>query len=208
MEILNVGGAGEPVAAPQAEAGAIILASASPRRRELLDAVGCEFEVITSDVDETLDPGVPPHDAVEVLARRKCEAVASLHPDRVVLAADTLVELDGAALGKPADAADAVRMLRNLSGRENIVHTGVAVSCGGRTVAAVETTRVKFRELSDAEIARYVASGEPLDKAGAYGIQRKGALLVERVDGDYFNVVGLPLVLSARLLGEFGIQLL
>lgn len=186
----------------------IILASASPRRRELLATVGCDFEVIVSDADETLEAGTPPSDAVEELARRKCAAVAALHPDRVVLAADTLVALDGDVLGKPADAADAAAMLHRLSGRENVVHTGVAVARGGRVLSAVETTRVKFRELSDGEIERYVASGEPLDKAGAYGIQAKGALLAEAIHGDYFNVVGLPLVLSARLLAEFDIILL
>lgn len=186
----------------------IILASASPRRRELLVAVGCDFEVMVSDADEALPAGVPPAAAVEELARRKCAAVAEKHPGRIVLAADTLVAIDGEVLGKPADEADAAYMLRRLSGRENTVCTGVAVRRGERIISAVETTRVKFRELSDGEIRRYVESGEPMDKAGAYGIQAKGALLVESIHGDYFNVVGLPLVLSARLLSEFGAELL
>lgn len=186
----------------------IILASASPRRRELLTTVGCEFEIVVSDADETLEEGITPADAVETLARRKCAAVSTLKPDRVVLAADTLVAIDGNVLGKPAAPDEAKAMLRSLSGREHTVYTGVAVRRGDKEVFSHEETHVKFRELSDEEIDRYVATGEPMDKAGAYGIQERGALLVEGIRGDYPNVVGLPLVLSARLLSEFGIGLL
>ena len=186
----------------------IILASASPRRRELLTTVGCEFEVKVSDADETLEPGTPPALAVETLARRKCAAVSALEPERVVLAADTLVAIDGEVLGKPSSEEEAEAMLRRLSGREHTVYTGVAVRRGEHEVYSHEETQVKFRDLSEEEIARYVATGEPMDKAGAYGIQERGALLVEGIRGDYPNVVGLPLVLSARLLSEFGISLL
>lgn len=186
----------------------IILASSSPRRRELLEAVGCDFEVMVSDADETVPAGTPPEEAVVLLARRKCAAVAALAPERVVLAADTLVAIDGEALGKPSSPEDAAAMLRRLSGREHSVYTGVAVRRGGREAYSREETRVRFRSLTEGEIERYVESGEPMDKAGAYGIQLRGALLVEGICGDYPNVVGLPLALSARLLAEFGVILL
>lgn len=186
----------------------IILASSSPRRRELLEAVGCDFEVMVSRADETVPEGTPPEEAVVLLARRKCASAAALAPERVVLAADTLVAIDGVALGKPSSPEDAAAMLRRLSGREHSVFTGVAVRRGERERYSREETRVKFRRLDEREIERYVASGEPMDKAGAYGIQLRGALLVEGICGDYPNVVGLPLVLSARLLAEFGVTLL
>lgn len=181
----------------------LILASGSPRRKEFLLAAGYDFSVYTVPVDETVPPEIPPHTAVRLLAERKGAAVASAIGDAVpVLSADTLVELDGVALGKPRDAADAARMLRALSGRTHAVHTGVAVHVGGRVFSAVDTTTVRFRPLSEEEIDRYVASGEPMDKAGAYGIQGLGGALVEGFDGDIDTVIGLSMRLVRELLAD------
>ena len=186
----------------------LILASSSPRRRMLLAAVGARFQVIPADCDESGADALPPRERVAELARLKCAAVAAEHPDDVVLGADTLVlDEDGEVLGKPRDEADARRMLRALSGRSNIVYTGVCVIRGGETRTAVEESTVFFREMSDREIADYVATGEPMDKAGAYGVQERGALFVRRIEGDYFNVVGLPLVLTQKLLREVDYEL-
>ncbi|HTY08317.1 MAG TPA: Maf family protein [Candidatus Edwardsbacteria bacterium] len=184
----------------------LVLASGSPRRRELLSAVGADFTVIKPDVGEEIVAGEGPMQAARRLARDKAAWVhARHHGDRkhqLILAADTLVVYRHHVLGKPRDGRDAARMLRLLSNNWHTVVTGVCLldRASGRAVTAAECTRVKFRRLSPPLIARYVASGEPLDKAGAYGIQRLGALLVERVDGCYFNVVGLPLVRVAKLL--------
>lgn len=191
----------------------LVLASESPRRRELLAGLGVSFSVIPSRIRESKissdDPGI----LVEELARRKAEAVAAgLASDQesLIIGADTIVMLDGIVLGKPKDEADAATMLQHLSGRWHQVFTGVAVTepASGRTLYSHEITAVKFRSLGPLEIAAYVATKEPLDKAGAYGIQGKGALLVERIDGCYFNVVGLPLVKLAELLARFGVGLL
>lgn len=182
----------------------LILASASPRRQELLRLITEDFTVCPADADETLPQGLDIAQKIETLAARKAEAVFAQNPQAAVLGADTMVVVDGAPLGKPVDADDAARMLRLLSGRAHEVITGVAVlTPQGRRVSH-RTTRVHFRALSEEEIARYVATGEPLDKAGAYGIQGKGALLIPGIEGDYFNVVGLPVELAFTLLAELG----
>lgn len=185
----------------------IILASQSPRRRELLAQIGLTFRVHAPDVDETTAPGVPPAGMVEELSRRKAAAVAALEgPGPLIIAADTVVAVGNAVLGKPHGPEDAFAMLSSLSGREHHVYTGVTVTRGGRTVTFHERTAVRFRPLTEADIRGYVATGEPMDKAGAYGIQGRGALLVEGIDGDYGNVVGLPLFRLGRVLAEdFGL---
>lgn len=168
----------------------IILASQSPRRRELLRYITDEFEIKVSDVDETLPEGISPAEAVLYLSRIKAQPFAS--PDDTVIGADTVVAIDGEILGKPANKEDAALMLRKLSGKTHSVFTGVTVIKDEKTKSFFVETKVKFFELSDSEIEKYVKTGEPLDKAGAYGIQGYGCLLVEKIDGDYFNVVGLP----------------
>ena len=152
----------------------VILASKSPRRRELLGEIFENFEIITSDADETLPGEIHPREGVEILAVRKGGGVAEDNPEALVISSDTLVELGGVPLGKPTDALDAKNMLRTLSGSIHRVHTGVAVHYKGRVVSGVDTTAVSFRELTDTEIDEYIATGEPMDKAGAYGIQGKG----------------------------------
>ena len=180
-----------------------ILASASPRRRELLALAGLRFEVRVADVDETIPPGQDAAEAACSLARQKAEAVAADCPDSCVIAADTVVVLDNIILGKPADEADAARMLRLLSGREHRVVTGVCIALGNRRRVFSRETRVRFYALRDCEIEQYVATGEPMDKAGAYGIQGRGGLLAKSIAGDYFNVVGLPIASLVRELEEF-----
>ncbi len=184
----------------------LVLASGSPRRREILENLGVEFAVRSVDIDESPLAGEAAEPYVLRLARAKARAAAS-RGGEIVLAADTIVVLDGALLGKPRDPADAWRMLGSLSGREHEVLTGVAVAGQESVRAEIERTRVRFAELSAAEIEWYVASGEPLDKAGAYAVQGLGALFVERLDGNYSNVVGLPLPLTYRLLAEAGFNL-
>ena len=185
----------------------LILASASPRRKALLSLFGIPFTVRAADIDETMDPEKPPFDEVARVSRSKALAVSRGKED-IVIAADTIVYLDGVILGKPKDTADAARMLAALSGREHTVYTGVAVLRGGETRQAAEHTAVRFRTLTPEEIARYIATGEPMDKAGAYGIQGRGALFVAHLDGDYFNVMGLPLCRLGQLLNELGVELL
>jgi len=184
----------------------VILASASPRRRELLSLIGIAHEVISADVDETVRVAEPPPAYVERLAREKAHAVAAKHGGAVVIGADTTVVLGDDILAKPDDAADAERMIARLAGHTHEVCTGIAVEYRGRTASAVERVAVTFRTLAALEIAEYVATGEPLDKAGAYGIQGFGATIVERVDGDYFSVMGLGLRRLVSLLGEVGVQ--
>jgi len=186
----------------------IILASKSPRRRELLstlaDKMGFKFEIITEDVDETVSAEVTPYDAVRILAERKGRAVAS-RPDTdgaLVISSDTLVELDGRALGKPVDREDAISMLRSLSGKGHFVRTGISVSYGGRVVSDVASCEVIFRSLSDEDIISYVDSGEPMDKAGAYGIQGGAGKFVREYIGDFDTVVGLSLRLTEKLIKE------
>ena len=178
----------------------LILASASPRRRELLGGMGLTFSVCPCDVDERVPHGMHPAEAVVLLARRKAEAVAALHPNAIILASDTLVEIDSLPLGKPTDEADAVRTLMRLSGNEHRVHTGVAVIYRGRVLAEKDTTRVFMRAFDEREARAYVATDEPMDKAGAYGIQGLGGRLVDRIEGNYDTVVGLPTRLLDNML--------
>jgi septum formation protein len=185
----------------------IVLASGSPRRKEILASLGLAFTVRAADVEESLLPGESASDASERLARAKVEAAAALAPEALVIAADTLVVLDGGALGKPRDRADARRMLAALSGRAHDVVTGVACARGGRIVSGRETTRVVFAAMTGAEIAAYSATGEPDDKAGAYALQGIGGLFVERVEGSPSTVVGLPVRLLYRLASELGVDL-
>jgi septum formation protein len=182
----------------------VILASQSPRRRELLAQIGIAHEVRPADIDETVWPDEQPVPHSERLAREKAHTLALRHPDALVIGSDTIVVIDGAILGKPTDAADAVRMLLQLAGREHTVYTSVAVAHAGRTLSAVEAVQVHFRPLDRAHAEAYVATGEPMDKAGAYGIQGFGATLVERINGDYFAVMGLPLGRLVELIGELG----
>lgn len=185
----------------------LILASGSPRRRQLLEQIGLTFVVRSSDVDESVSPGLTPAQVVESLSARKGEAVAAeAAPGDLVLSADTVVALDGAILGKPRDRAEAEAMLTALSGRTHQVYTGVTLLQDGRRLTEHEVTAVTFRPLSPEEIAAYVSTGEPMDKAGAYGIQGLGALLVERLEGDYFNVMGLPLCRLGQMLAQFGVR--
>ena len=181
----------------------IILASGSPRRIELLASLGLEFLVRPAAVDETIDPATPPDEAVAELSRRKASHVyrTAASPDDTVIAADTLVWQDGRLLGKPADAADAAALLRALSGRRHTVHTGLTVIRGGEAQTVVSAAAVYFRPMTEREIEWYVATGEPLDKAGAYGIQERGGIFVERIEGDFFTVLGLPLCELFRILG-------
>lgn len=183
----------------------IVLGSASPRRRELLTLVGIPHEVLPADIDETEHEGEGPAAYVERLAREKAFAVARLAPGALVIGADTTVVIDGTILGKPVNDADAARMLRQLSGRSHTVYTAVAVEHAGRVESDTEVVSVSFRPLSDEEIAAYIATREPMDKAGAYGIQGYGATIVERIDGDYFAVMGLPLVRLVRLMRRVGV---
>jgi septum formation protein len=186
----------------------VVLASQSPRRRDLLTLVGVAHEVRPADVDESVRPGEAPDAYVRRLAGEKARAVADAlgDPGAAVVAADTTVVVDGEILGKPADAAEARAMVRRLAGRAHEVFTGMAVVRGPRLADAVERVGVTFRPLGDDEIAAYVATGEPMDKAGAYGIQGFGATIVERVDGDYFAVMGLSLRRTVALLGEVGVR--
>ena len=186
----------------------IILASQSPRRRELLGRMGIEnFLVRPAQGEELFDPTLTPAQLVESLSRQKAEEIsAGAGPEDLIIAADTVVSIDGRVLGKPRDREDAAAMLAALSGREHTVYTGVTVRRGGETVTEHEATAVRFRPLTEGEIADYVATGEPMDKAGAYGIQDYGALLVEGISGDYFNVVGLPVCRLGRILTRFGVD--
>lgn len=183
----------------------VILASQSPRRSDLLHLVRIDHEVRPAHIDETQGAGEAPRAHAERLAREKALAIAREERRAVVIGADTIVVVDGEVLGKPSDAREAVVMLKRLSGRTHLVETAVAVARDGAIVSGVEEVEVTFRELSAAQIERYVATGEPLDKAGAYGIQGYGATIVQRVNGDYFAVMGLPLGLLVTLLRGVGI---
>lgn len=190
---------------------ALILASKSPRRRELLAQMGLtDFEIHPALGEELAQPDLTPPELVQALALHKAQEVAQAFAQSgdVVIGADTIVVLDGQVLGKPHDEAHALAMLTALSGREHHVYTGVAVLQDSRELAQVEDTAVWFRDASQAELNRYIATGEPMDKAGAYGIQGRGGLLVSRIEGDYTNVVGLPIVRLARMLAQFGVTVL
>ena len=182
----------------------IILASQSPRRQELIGYILSEYEVIVSEVEETLPDGIAPEDLPVYLAGVKAQAVAAEHPDDVVIGADTMVILDGQVLGKPKDADDAFHMLRSLSGKAHTVITGCAILQDGRMTTFADRTRVEFYPLSDREILDYIATGEPFDKAGAYGIQGRGSVLVKRIEGDFFNVMGLPVARLKREMERVG----
>lgn len=184
----------------------VVLASASPRRRELLTLVGIEHVVVPSHLDETMHPGEQPGPHARRLAVEKATAIAASHRDAVVIGADTVVVLDGKVLGKPASPEVAREMLRALNGRTHTVITAVAVSYAGQTGEAAEEVSVTFRQLSDDEIDAYVATREGMDKAGAYGIQGFGATIVERIAGDFFAVMGLPLVRLISLLRDVGLR--
>jgi septum formation protein len=184
----------------------VILASQSPRRTDLLDLIGVAHEVKSANVDESYVGGEQPEAHAERLARAKAESIAAGLSELLVIAADTIVVIDGKVLGKPTDAADAARMLKMLSGRRHVVMTAVAVAYRGQTVSNIERVSVNFRELGDDEIERYIATGEPMDKAGAYGIQGYGATIVRRIEGDYFAVMGLSLVRLVELLVQIGVR--
>lgn len=188
----------------------LVLASASPRRRELLARFGLPFEVIPALGGESAGAQLAPGELVTALASAKAAEVCARLADEnaVVIGADTVVELDGEILGKPGTAEKAAQILRALSGKTNRVWSGLCVRRGGQTVTAAECTAVRFRVLTDAEIDAYVATGEPLDKAGAYGYQGLASLFVEGIEGDYFNVVGLPLCRLGAMLRSFGVELL
>ena len=178
----------------------LILASASPRRVELLKSAGFDFDVIPADVDESLPQGMRAADAVRYLARKKALAVAADHPDAVVLGADTMVEIDGISLGKPVDEKDAHQMLMTLSGKRHRVHTGVHIEGCGFDRSFTETSEVEFFPFDTDEAKNYIRTGEPMDKAGAYAIQGRGMIFVKSISGDYNTIVGLPAAKVARIL--------
>jgi len=183
----------------------IILASQSPRRRELLTLMGLDFTIITSDVEEQPPHGAPVAEYVSALALQKAEAVAKDHPNACVIGADTVVYLDGDILGKPHTPENAKKYLTRMQGRQHTVYTGVAVITNGKTDVRVETTDVTFAPMSETEIDWYVATGEPLDKAGAYGVQGPGGIFVKHIKGNYFNVIGMPLPLLYQMLLDAGV---
>lgn len=186
----------------------IVLASASPRRQELLQRIGItDFTVRVPDADESYDPSLSPQDIVCHISRQKSLALPSAE-DEIVITADTMVFLDDARLGKPVDEDDALRMLTALQGRCHTVRTGVTVRQGDHILTESETTEVWFRSASESELRAYIATKEPMDKAGAYGVQGRGALLVERLNGDFFNVMGLPVLRLSQMLTRFGVYLL
>lgn len=179
----------------------VVLASKSPRRRELLHNIFDEFEIITRDTDESFPLGMHPKEAVEILAVRKGEAVTKeLFQDTLVISSDTLVELDGIPLGKPESEEDAIKMLLSLSGKTHNVHTGVAIHYCGRVFSGVDTAEVTFKEFSFDEAESYVKTGEPMDKAGAYAIQGIGGKLVSKYEGEFNTIVGLSLKLTEKLI--------
>ena len=188
----------------------IILASKSPRRREILEVMGVEFETDVADVDESVSDTLSPIEAVCEISKRKAKAVLERHgDDEIIISADTVVVIDGKIIGKPKDKEDAFNIIKSLSGRTHEVYTGFTVCGKGRTKTDSEVTKVHFKQLCDDDIRRYVATGEPMDKAGAYGIQQKGNLFVEYIHGDYYNVVGFPISKICVTIKEiFGINIL
>jgi len=190
--------------------GKLILASQSPRRQELLERIGVEdFSILVPEADESYDPSLSPQEIVTHISAAKAAAAAALcNKDDIIIAADTMVFLDDKRLGKPASEDEAKAMIAALAGREHIVCTGVTVRRGDEILSRAETTFVRFRPLSASEVAHYVSTGECMDKAGAYGIQGKGSLLVEGIRGDFFNVMGLPVLLLAQMLQQFGVDLM
>ena len=187
----------------------IILASQSPRRKELLTQMGLDFEIIPAKEEEEADASLPPEQYVQQLALHKAAEVAQrCAPEDIVIGADTIVVLDGQILGKPRNAAHAFQMLSSLSTRRHTVYTGLAILQGQRKMLGTEATQVRFCSLTEQEILNYISTGEPMDKAGAYGIQGRGALFIDNIQGDYFNVVGLPICRLGRMLAGFGVKVL
>ena len=186
----------------------IVLCSGSPRRQELLRRIGIEqFDIRVPQVEENYPAGLNPRETVEYISREKAEAARRLcAEDEIFITADTMVFLDDARLGKPHDEADALRMLTALQGRRHTVCTGVSVGLGNHLETESEATEVVFRPATEAELRGYIRTGEPMDKAGAYGVQGKGALLVEGLHGDFFNVMGLPVLRLSRMLERFGVS--
>ncbi|MED0655974.1 MULTISPECIES: Maf family protein [Anoxybacillus] len=182
----------------------LVLASSSPRRKQLLRMLGLPFDILVSDVDELFDAELSPSEIVQQLAHKKANAVWQQKKDACVIGADTIVVCEGEVLGKPTSEQDAFRMLKRLSGTTHEVWTGVAICTEKECVTFAEKTDVTFWPLTDEDIWAYIATKEPLDKAGAYGIQERGALFVKKIDGDYFSVVGLPIARIARELKKFG----
>ncbi|MFJ5758189.1 Maf family protein [Neobacillus sp. NPDC093182] len=185
----------------------LILASSSPRRKELLENLRLTFTISSSEVDESFDPTLSPEDVVMDLAERKAKVIFKENPEAFVIGSDTIVVSDGQVLGKPTDEADARGMLKKLSGKRHDVYTGVSILSPNGTTRFFERTEVWFWELTDDEINFYVQSGEPLDKAGGYGIQQLGSMLVKKINGDYFAVVGLPSAKTYRELKRLGYQM-
>ena len=187
----------------------IILASKSPRRQELLKLLGLEYTVHTADIDEHMDPSLPPEQEVARVSAEKARAVAKdCAEEDIIISADTIVVIDGQILGKPKSEADAIRMLNLLSGRRHEVMTGLTILSGGQSQTRVVRTGIEFRRLTDREIDAYVATGEPMDKAGAYGIQGRASIFVSHLDGDYFCVMGLPVCTLTQMLRERGVTVL
>ena len=185
-----------------------ILASKSPRRQELLQRLGLEFDIVTADIDETMDKSLSVADAVCKVCEKKAAAVGQTHPGRLILAADTVVVADDAVLGKPHSEQQAHEMLRMLSDREHQVITGCCLWLDGALETFYETTSIRFKALSDAEIDAYIATGSPMDKAGSYGIQDHAAVFATGIIGDYYNVMGLPVCRVAQALRRHGIPVL
>ncbi|MDN3018515.1 Maf family protein [Paenibacillus sp. BSR1-1] len=185
----------------------LILASSSPRRKELLETLQLTFAISSSEVDESFDPSLSPEEVVMELAERKAQVIFTENPDSFVIGSDTVVVANNRILGKPADEAEANSMLQSLSGRKHEVFTGVSILSPTSSTRFFEKTEVWFWELTDEEIRSYVKSGEPFDKAGAYGIQQLGSMLVKKIHGDYFAVVGLPVARTVRELQRLGYQL-
>ncbi|WP_232695610.1 Maf family protein [Brevibacillus daliensis] len=188
----------------------IVLASSSPRRQELLKNLGLPFTIQVSDIDETVSPDLKPEEIVQTLSFQKAEVITRNLSFGLVIGSDTIVVLDGQVLGKPTDEQDAYRMLRALSGRMHQVFTGIAIIdvASGKAEVSYSSTYVTMEAMTDETIYSYIASGEPMDKAGSYAIQGLGATLVQKIEGDYFTVVGLPLHLLAHMLTRFGVSLL
>jgi septum formation protein len=188
----------------------IILASGSPRRKELLEKIGLKFEAESSNYEEDIYPGLQPHDAAQKISLKKAEIVASRHKNVVIIAADTFIVFDGQILGKPSTANESKKMLQKLSGKSHSVITGFSVidTAKNKTLSRSVETIVFLKKLTSSEIDTYVKSKEPLDKAGGYAIQGLGAVIVDRIEGDYLNVVGLPLSALTEALKEFGIHIL
>ena len=184
----------------------MILASASPRRHELLTQLGIKHQVMAVDIEESCQPTETPEECVNRLAVEKARKAQTKSPHALVIASDTMVVVDGRIMGKPMNRADGLQMLESLSGRQHEVLTAVAVSAGGREISCVQRSKVQFRELSSAEIAAYWQTGEPADKAGGYAIQGLAAQFIQRLEGSYSGVMGLPLYETASLLGEFGLN--